>query len=335
MKPLKSLKDAIEFFSDRANCREYAIALRWPDGVACPKCGSKNVLFLAKYDRWHCREKHASPQFTLKTGTVMEDSPIPLGKWFMAMWMLSSCKNGVSSYELHRSVGITQKSAWFMLHRIRAAMKESDAPATMGSASGGEVEADETWIGPKPDRMHKSRRLKLTQAQAQFTNRDPDRPRYLAKVPVQGLLCRDNKRVVARVVRNTTRAALQDEILSNVVPGSRLYTDEHPSYWHFDGRYVHEIVNHMESYVRGRVHTNGMENYWSLLKRTLRGTYVAVEPFHLDAYLDEQAFRYNNRATKDNPLNDEDRFALAVSQVAGKRLTYKALTGKEGETAVV
>src|SRR6185437_5014833 len=333
MKPLKTLQAAIEFFSDPVNCREYAVALRWPDGVACPKCGSKDVLFLAKYNRWHCRSKHAAPQFTLKTGTVMEDSAIPVGKWFIAMWLLANCKNGISSYELQRAIGVTQKSAWFLLHRIRAAMTAENVGPTMGSPEGGEVEADETFVGPNAARMSRKRRLALQQRRSEFSNQDPGKPLDLAKTAVQGLLDRATKQVRTKVVPNTRRKTLQDEILAAVVPGSRLYTDEMPAYWHFDGRFVHQIVNHMRHYVDGRVHTNGLENYWSLLKRTLRGTYVAVEPFHLARYADEQAFRFNNRATKDNAVTDEDRFALVASQVAGKRLTYKALTGKEGETS--
>src|SRR6185437_9415961 len=205
------------------------------------------------------------------------------------------------------------------------------APAMGGS--GVEVEGDETWVGPDPARMNAERRLKLRQNRSNFRNADPNRPQYMNKVPVQGLLDRDKGRVRAKLVQNTTRKVLQEQILASVVPGSKLYTDEHPAYWSFDGRYVHEVVNHVQTYVNGRVHTNGLENFWSLLKRGLRGTYVAVEPFHLDGYLDEQVFRYNNRARKDNPLNDADRFAMVASDVVGKRLTYRALTGKEGETA--
>lgn len=145
----KILQAAIELFSDPAKAREYAVRQRWPEGVRCPKCGSADVLFLERYNRWHCRAKHASPQFTLKTGTVMEDSPVPLGKWLIAMWMLANCRNGVSSYEIQRAVGVTQKSAWFMLHRIRLAMKLEAAPGSMGSASGGEVEVDEGRIAAR------------------------------------------------------------------------------------------------------------------------------------------------------------------------------------------
>lgn len=339
MKPIKSLVQAIQYFSDPANCRDYALALRWPDGVVCPKCGSRDVLFLEKYNRWHCRAKHASPQFTLKTGTVMEDSAIPLGKWFVAMWMLANCRNGLSSHELARTLGVTQKSAWFMLHRIRAAMKTQALPGSMGSAEGGEVEVDETYVGALPQRMNRKARARYNQRR----NEAESKGAYTSlsskfrwgKTPVQGILDRDAGTVRTFVVPDTRRETLMAAILDNVAAGSRVYTDEHVSYSAMEGEYVHRVVNHLEGYVSGRVHTNGLENFWSLLKRGLRGTYVAVEPFHLDRYVDEQVFRYNNRATKSNPLSDEDRFALAVSQVAGKRLTYKELTGKEGETAAL
>lgn len=334
MKPdPKTLVEAIQFFADAESCRQFLIERWWPNGIECPKCGNKDVLYMAAYSRWRCRAGHPSPQFTLKTGTIMEDSPIPLGKWLMAMWMLTNCKNGISSYEVHRAIGVSQKSTWFMLHRIREAMHTTPPASSMGSADGGEVEADETYVGPNPRKMHAARRLKLNQERSRYTNTDPDRPRGVGKTIVQGLLDRESRQVRAKVVRSAQRESLQTVILDQIARGSRLYTDEHAAYCSFDGRYIHEVVNHMEEYVNGRVHTNGLENFWSLFKRTLRGTYVAVEPFHLDRYADEQSFRFNNRATKGNPVNDADRFALIVSQATGKRLTYAKLTGKEGETA--
>ena len=142
----KSLQEAIIYFADPKNCREYMGARRWPDGVVCPRCQSKNVLFLEKYNRWHCREKHSAPQFTLKTGTIFEDSPIGLDKWLTAMWMIVNCKNGVSSWEIHRSVKVTQKTAWFMLHRIRLSLQDEHTGGKLGGAAG-PVEIDETYIG--------------------------------------------------------------------------------------------------------------------------------------------------------------------------------------------
>jgi transposase-like protein len=318
---LNTLQDAIIYFSDATRCREYMVAQRWPDGVECPRCGSKDVLFLEKYNRWHCRAKHDAPQFTLKTGTVMEDSPIGLEKWLPAFWLLANSKNGISSYELHRALGITQKTAWFMLHRIRVGM-EADNSIKMGG--NGPVEIDETFIGPDPRKMHADKK----QARYKALNARP-------KVPVMGMLDCELRQIRAKVVPNVKRETLQNEILNQIEAGSTVYTDRATSYDHLAVQdYVHETVNHVGEYVRGQVHTQGIENFWSLLKRSLRGTYVAVEPFHLDSYVTEQVFRYNNRATKDNPLTDADRFTLAVSQIEGKRLTYAELTGKVGETTV-
>jgi transposase-like protein len=321
---LATLQDAILYFSDPVRCREYMVENRWPNGVECPRCGSKDVLFLEKYSRWHCREKHDAPQFTLKTGTVMEDSAIRLEKWLPAFWLLANCKNGISSYELHRALGVTQKSAWFMLHRIRLAMN-METSDKMGGPDRGPVEVDETYVGAVPARMHRSRRMKLQQA---ITQREH-------KTPVMGMLDRETRQVRAHVVPNVKRETLQNEILNGLEDGTTIYTDNASAYDRLPAakEFIHETVNHVEEYVRGQVHTQSIENFWSLLKRGLRGTYVAVEPFHLDRYVAEQVFRYNNRTTKDNPLNDADRFALAVSQIPGKRLTYAELTGKVGETS--
>jgi transposase-like protein len=321
---LDTLRDAILYFSDPVRCREYMVENRWPNGVECPRCGSQDVLFLEKYNRWHCREKHSAPQFTLKTGTVMEDSPIRLEKWLPAFWLLANCKNGISSYELHRALGVTQKSAWFMLHRIRLAMG-MDTAEKMGGPDRGPVEVDETYVGAIPNRMHASRRLKLQQA---ITQREH-------KVPVMGMLDRETRQVRAHVIPNVKRETLQNAILNSLEDGTTIYTDNASAYDRLPAakEFIHETVNHVQEYVRGQVHTQSIENFWSLLKRGLRGTYVAVEPFHLDRYVGEQVFRYNNRTTKDNPLNDADRFALAVSQIPGKRLTYAELTGKVEETS--
>ncbi|MFZ0563908.1 MAG: IS1595 family transposase [Terriglobales bacterium] len=316
-----SLQEAILYFADPENCREYLVARRWPDGVVCPRCQSKNVLFLEKYNRWHCREKHDAPQFTLKTGTIFEDSPIGLDKWLTAMWMIVNAKNGVSSWEIHRSLKVTQKTAWFMLHRVRLSMKEDfgHGPLTKIGGPDSEVEVDETFIGGKKQNMHKDKKVRY-EAKGGASG----------KTVVQGILDRTARQVRATVVPNVKRETLQAEILKQVKFGTKVYTDDAVAYEQgLQRRYVHDFVNKTESYVRGRVHVNGMENFWSLLKRGLNGTYVAVEPFHLSRYIDEQIFRYNNRATKENPLNDSDRFDLAVRQIVGKRLQYKELVGQK------
>lgn len=319
----KTLQEAIVLFSDSDSCIAYLAAKRWPDDVAeCPTCGRRDVTYVPARRVWQCKSRHPKCQFSVKVGTIFEDSPIALSKWLTAMWMVANCKNGVSSHEIARSLGVTQKTAWFMLHRIRLALGK-EAPHQLGGENGGPVEVDETFVGGKPKNMHASRRLKM-QKGIHGNN---------GKVAVMGMLDRDLRQVRAKVIPNVKREVLQAEILRQVEKGSTVYTDGWPGYDQLAAQeYVHETVNHMLEYVRGEVHTQGIENFWSLLKRSLSGTYVAVEPFHLDRYVGEQMFRYNNRATKDNPLNDSDRFSLAVSQIVGKRLTYAELTGKVPET---
>jgi transposase-like protein len=303
-----TLQEAILYFADPVNCREYLVARRWPMGVSCPKCGSTNVLFLEKYNRWHCREKHPAPQFTLKTGTVMEDSPIGLDKWLTAMWMIVNCKNGVSSYEIQRTLGITQKSAWFLDHRIRLMLDDEYADKLSGT-----VEMDETFIGGKLKNMHKSKKPKGTGYSGKAVG-------AMAKTIVVGMLER-NGRVRAEVVKERTQEVLHSLAIRHIEDGSTLMTDEWSGYKGTD--FQHEVINHAEEYVRGLVHTQGIDNFWSLLKRGLGGTYVSVEPFHLFRYIDEQAFRYNNRK-----MSDAQRFDLAARGMVGKRLTLAELTGK-------
>jgi transposase-like protein len=316
----KTLQQAIQHFSDEKNCREFMISMRWLDGkVRCPRCGSEKVSWLEKAKLYFCPVKHEKQKFSLKVGTIFEDSPISLEKWLPAMWLLCNAKNGISSYELHRALGVTQKTAWFMLHRIRLAMKNKSL-LKIGN-TGGPVEIDETWVGGKAKNMHAKRRGRIKDGWEKDN-----------KTIVMGMLDRDTRQVRAKVIPDVTRLTLQGEILKQVTHGGKVYTDSAQGYVGMPMQnFVHETVNHIEEYVRGEIHTNGIENFWSLLKRSLGGTCVAVEPFHLEPYLDEQMFRYNNRATKDNPLTDADRFALAVSQISGKRLTYAELTGKVGE----
>ena len=319
----KTLQEAVILFRDSDTCVAYLAAKRWPDErVACPVCGRKDAAYVEARRVWQCKSRHPKCQFSVKVGTVFEDSPIALGKWLTAMWMVANCKNGVSSHEIARSLGVTQKTGWFLLHRIRLAMG-TETTHQFGGKDAGPVEVDETWVGGKPKNMHAARRLKLRKAE----NGDA------GKTIVFGMLDRELRQVRAKVIPNVKRETLQAEILKNVGRKSKIYTDNFTSY---DGLrwagqdYVHKTVNHMLEYVKGQVHTQGIENFWSLLKRGLTGTYVSVEPFHLDRYITEQVFRYNNRATRDNPLTDADRFALAVSQIVGKRLTYAELTGKVG-----
>jgi transposase-like protein len=324
LKEPETLQEAVVYFSDPQRAFDYALRLRWPGGtVTCPRCGKEKHSFIKTRRLWFCYL--CQKQFTLKVGTVFEDSPLGLDKWLTAIWMLGNCKNGISSYELGSALGVRQNTAWFMLHRIREAMKHKSLFKLGGT--GGTVEADETFIGGKAANMHKSRKAKLQAIRGQERRGDV----YLGKTAVQGILDRDLRQVRCKVIPNVRRETLQNEILKQVRYGTKVYTDSAPSYDMLHHRFVHDFVNHAERYVNGQVHTNGLENFWSLLKRNLRGTYVSVEPFHLDRYLDEQVFRYNNRATKDNPLNDSDRFTLLMSQISGRRLTYAQLTGKDAD----
>ena len=197
----------------------------------------------------------------------------------------------------------------------------------MGGGENSEVEVDETFIGGKVSNMHSRKRNRMARESGNSNVGN------LNKTIVMGFLDREQRKVRTMIVPNTSRATLQNQVLKHVAHDSNIYTDEAPAYQKLPQSYIHEVVNHAQQYVRGRVHTNGIENFWALLKRGLNGTYVAVEPFHLDRYLDEQVFRYNNRGTRENPLTDADRFDLAVRNLVGRRLTYKELTGKEGETA--
>ncbi len=303
----RTLLEANVYFANPDNCVAYLVARRWPAGVMCPTCLRMDVAYIPARRVWQCKTRHPKSQFSVKVGTIFEDSPISLDKWLLAMWMLANCKNGVSSYEIHRDTGVSQKSAWFMLQRIRLALQGED-----GGKLSGEVEVDETFIGGKARNMHLSKRQRRITGTG---GKD--------KAMVMGMLERGGK-VRTKVVASRKREVLQAEVQENVAVGSALYSDELPAYTGLAGEYMHKIVNHAVQYVDGQVHTNGLENYWSLLKRGINGTYVSVEPFHLFRYLDEQAFRYNNR--KD--MNDSDRFDLAVRQIVGKRLTWAEVTGK-------
>jgi len=295
-----TLQEAVLYFASADNCREYLVAHRWPNGVTCPRCGGTKVLYQPKYNRWQCGAKHDNRQFTLKTGTIFEDSPVGLDKWLLAMWMVVNCKNGVSSYEIHRAVGVTQKSAWFMNHRIRLSL--GMAPEKLS----GHVEVDETFIGGKARNMHVAKRQRRITGTG---GKD--------KTAVIGILERGGK-VVTKVVPNRKKKALQSEVKKHVEAGAALYSDALLSYEGLASEYAHQVVDHAVQYVDGNVHTYGLENFWSLLKRGLNGTYVSVEPYHLFSYLDEQAFRFNNRK-----VTDGERFSMAVKGIVGKRVTWK------------
>jgi len=316
MKKPRTLQQAIIHFADPDNCLKFMVERRWRKGVECPTCGSQDVRFISTRRIWECKNQHSRKQFSAKVGTIFEDSPISLDKWLVAMWMIANCKNGVSSYEVSRAIGVTQKSAWFMLHRIRLAMQTRSLLKVGGSGS--EVEVDETFIGGAARFMHRDKhRRRITETGTKD------------KTPVLGILERGGE-VRASVAQSRRKRALQAHVREHVKTGSDVYTDALLSYQGLGYQgYGHKVTDHAERYVDGRVHTNGMENFWSLLKRGLKGTYVSVEPFHLFRYLDEQVFRYNLRK---KPMDDFARFEHVASHVIGKRLTYAEVTGKVGAT---
>lgn len=307
METPKTLQQAIIHFSKPENCNAFMIAARFEDGnPRCPQCGSDNVIYLEKARLFKCRTAHPKQKFSLKVGTIFEDSPLGLDKWLTAIWLIANAKNGISSYEIHRALGITQKTAWFVLHRIRLAMQQGSIEKLSGH-----VEVDETFIGGKARNMHRSERARKIHGTGGS-----------GKVAVMGLLERHGE-VRTMVVPNVKRKSLRREINTHVEPGSMVYSDALKSYNDLNNDYIHNVINHAEKYVEGNVHTNGVENFWGLLKRTIGGTYISVEPFHLFRYLDEQAFRFNRRKA-----NDADRFFEVLTMVTGKRLQFAELIGK-------
>lgn len=323
METPKTLLEAITYFADAENCRKFMVSIRWADGIVrCPYCDATKVTYLEKAKVYRCYGDHPKQKFSLKVGTIFEDSAIGLEKWLPASWLISNCKNGISSYELARALGVTQKSAWHMLGRLRLAMKD-ESVEMMGGPEGGAVEVDESFFGGKIKNMHKGKaaalKMKMLENKSEGYESRSDN-----KAPVLGIYERNTRTVRAKVVPNVKRQTLQKEILANVKHGSEVFTDQAVSHNALHKDFIHETVNHAETYVNGRVHTNSLENFWSLMKRNLAGTYVAVEPFHLDRYLDEEVFRFNNRST-----TDAGRFKKAMSQIVGKRLTYAELAGRD------
>jgi transposase-like protein len=302
----KTLQQAIRCFADDLFCVKFVASRRWFDGQAiCPRCESANNTFMESRKVWQCKNKECKKQFSVKVGTIFEDSPIGLDKWLTAMWLIVNAKNGISSYEIHRAIGVTQKTAWFMLHRIRLAMETGSIEKLSGN-----VEVDETFIGGKAKNMHIKKRKEAIRGRGS-----------VGKTAVFGALERKG-RVLAKVIESTNRETLHAEVKNTVEKGANLFSDEWLSYRGLDESYIHEVINHSIEYVKGSVHTNGIENFWALLKRTLKGTYVSVEPFHLSRYLAEQTFRFNERKG-----NDKERFLGVLKAVSGKRLTYDELRG--------
>ena len=317
----ETLTDAIRYFGDMAKCHNFMVAMRWPHGVRCPHCGSENIGKLVVSRRiWNC--KNCRKQFTVKVGTIFEDSPLGLDKWLPATWLIVNAKNGTSSCELARSLGVTQKTAWFMLHRIRLAMQDGSIVKMKG-----QIEADESFIGGRARNTHRDKREKM---KSLSTGGKRNSRGSVGKTAVMGLLERNSpeksSRVRLKVVESIRRHDVDAPVREHVEKGSEVFTDALKSYDKLADEYVHQVIDHAECYAKGHVHTNGLENFWSLLKRGIKGTYVSVEPFHLFRYLDEQAFRFNER--KDN---DKGRFLKALASFAGKRLMYSKLIGQGGD----
>nr|WP_281719672.1 IS1595 family transposase [Nitrosomonas nitrosa] len=300
-----TLQEAIQYFADPERCLVFAVAMRWPQGPTCPKCYSQEHRFIKTRTVWVC--KRCQKHYSVKVGTIFEDSPIKLDKWLCAMWMMVNAKNGISSYEVHRALGVTQKTAWFMLHRLRLALQKGSIDRKLM----GDVEVDETYIGGQARNMHHDKQMKMKKTEG-----------FFRKAVVIGMLERKGEVRTAVLARASTKL-IEKAVKEHVVPGSNLYSDEAKAYDKVGKEYAHQVINHAETYVKGNVHTNCIENFWSLLKRGIKGTYVSVEPFHLFRYLDEQSFRFNTR--KDN---DQGRFMSALSQISGKRVQYKALIGQ-------
>ncbi len=299
-----TLLEAVTRFADKQVAHDYFVAQRFPNGVACPRqgCGSADVAKITNRNVWRCRQRNK--KLTPKVGTVFEDSPIGFDKWLPAMWLLTNNRNGVSSHELGRGIGVTQKTAWFMLHRLRLALK-----ADAGEPLTGEVEADESYVGGRVRRGNVGRQKMHRKSVV-----------HAGKTTVFGMVERGG-RVRAFVVPNNKKATLLPQIAQHVSRGATVYTDAYPAYNDLSETYVHRVINHAIAYAEGRVHTNNIENFWSCLKRALTGTYICARPFHLDRYIDEQAYRFNVRALKDGA-----RFVGGLKGADGRRLTYATLT---------
>jgi transposase-like protein len=303
----ESLIDAVKYFADLKICNDYMRRIKWPDGhVTCPHCSGENVGEFASRPVLKCYG--CRKQFSFKTGTIFEDSTLGLDKWLVAVWAVANAKNGISSHELGRALGVTQKTAWFMSHRIREAMRTGTFQKLSGT-----VESDETFVGGEAKNMHAHIRERKIRGRG-----------AVGKRIVHGMLERGGE-VRANVIEAVDPGNLYPIIISNVEKGANFYTDEHTAYVGLDRYYVHEAINHAEAYVRGQVHTNSLENFWSLFKRCLRGTWTHVAPFHLQRYADEEVFRFNHRKT-----DDGDRFSDLLGRVAGRRLTWRQLCNVGG-----
>jgi transposase-like protein len=288
----ETLLEAVRYFADEDVAREFYVHLRWPYGVACPRmgCGNADVYYIKTRKQWQCKE--CRKFFTAKLGTIFEDSPIGFSKWVPAMWLIANAKNGISSCEVARALGVTQKTAWFMLHRLRLAMQTPTAEKLAGP-----VEADETYVGGKE-------RNKRHPAQAKSgKSKGPGSGRMIVMGVVQRNKPGKKGKVRAWLIPNTQTDTVQRRNREHVEGGNLVYTDALASYAGLKWSHEHEVINHAFEYVRGNVHTNTIEAFWSVFKRTVKGTYIAPRPWHLQRYVEEQVWRFNERESASGNVN--------------------------------
>lgn len=300
---MESIVDLMDFFNDERACEKYLQAILWKDTEYCPHCGTVKIYHLKGGKRFRC--SGCKKDFSIKTGTIFHDSKIPLRKWFLAIYLLTTHKKSMSSYQLARDIKVTQKTAYFMLQRIREAVKNENFLAPMD----GVVEVDDTYIGGKEKNKHASKRIKGTQGRSLKT-----------KEPVIGMVERETGKVKAEQVERVDRSTVEQKLLRHVNVGSRVISDEWKAYKKLKEFYTHESVNHRrKEYVRGDVHTNTIEGFWAILKRSIYGIHHFVTAKHLQRYINEQAFRYNNRG------DHASMFHLLLSNTGGKKLSYREL----------
>ena len=299
-----TLLAAVRYFADVEVATDFVAKLRWPNGPVCSRCEGTEYSYLTTRRLWKC--KSCKKQYSVKVGTIFEDSALGLDKWLPAIWLIANSKNGISSHELGRALGVTQKSTWFMLHRIRLAMQTGSFEKFTG-----QIEVDETYIGGKARNMNAKTRARSNVGSGK-----------VGKTAVLGMIQRGGQ-VRAQVIPDTKKPTLHGHVKGAVERGASVYTDNHYSYIGLDNDFDHRVVDHAVRYVDGQVHTNHMANFWSLLKRGLHGTYISVEPFHLFRYLDERVFTFNLR-----DLTDLGRFTAVLTACADRRLTYAELTGQ-------